>query len=532
LLRAVPLLLLALSPAFAQTPKAPPAPKTPPPPARAAAPKPNPNQPTANRANPSDDLGELDCSPTTFAILAALNAAGYDEGIDSPSNSSLRQLVRDYLSKQQMTVLPELRSFVREHRPRGGSSELSQYLSFALVNAGAPRFEPARPDLPMPPDAAPLYELSPLLAAFYVEAHLDQLWQQVKPYCRGIVAEYQEPVADMILQSNAYLRNPSGNYLGRRFQILIEPLAAPNQVQLRYYIDDYFAVITPHAEPPIQEIRHAYLRYLLDPLGVKFADEIAGKKSLFEYAQIAPALPELYKSDFNLMATECLIKAVESRMDHNPAAADQAMREGFVLTPAFAEQLAVYEKQDVALRLFLPDMLEKIDPKKEKVRLANIKYVDRPAARTVRPAITAPAAPEPVLTGAVKTLADAEKAYEDHAFSDRNMAAAKELYLRVLQESDQNPVHARAYYGLARIAVLERDGETGDRLFRKTLELEPDAETRSWSLLYLGRLADSQSDREQAQQFYQQALAVPGLPDQVKEAAQKGLQEPYTNSKK
>ena len=525
MLRAVPFLLLALSPAFAQKPKAP-QPLKDPAPARAAAPRATP--PKSN-----DDLGELDCSPTTFAILAALNAAGYDEGIDSPSNSPLRQMVRDYLAKQQLTVLPELRAFVRDHRPRGsGSSELSQYISFALVNGGAPSFEPARSDLPMPPDAAPLYEMSPLLAAFYVEAHLDQLWAQIKPYCRGIVSEYQEPVARLVLESNAYLRNPSGNYLGRRFQVLIEPLAAPNQVQLRYYVDDYFAVITPHAEPPVQEIRHAYLRYLLDPLGVKFADEIAGKKSLFEYAQLAPALPELYKSDFNLMATECLIKAVESRMDHNPAAAEQALREGFVLTPAFAEQLAVYEKQDVALRLFLPDMLEKIDPKKEKVRLSNIQYAEQRAVRTVRPATIAAPAPEPVLTGVAKTLADAEKTYEDHAFSDRNMAAAKELYLRVLQETDQNPLHARAYYGLARIAVLERDGETGDRLFRKTLELQPDAETRSWSLLYLGRLADSQSDREQAQQFYQQALAVSGLPDQVKEAAQKGLQEPYTNSKK
>lgn len=522
MLRAVPFLLLALSPVSSQAQQAP-----------QSKGKPVPQQAKPVPQQAKDDLGELDCSPTLFAIMAALNAAGYDEGINSPSNSPLRAMVRDYLAKQTMTVLPELRSFVRDHRPRGNFSEASQYISFALMNAGPPGFEPIRPDLPMPLDAAPLYELTPLLAAFYAESHLDRLWQQMRPMCRETLSEYQLPVTRLVLESNAYLRNPTGNYLGRRFQIFIEPLAAPNQVLPRYYIDDYFVVVTPHAEAPVPEIRHAYLRYLLDPLGGKFADEIASKKSLFEYAQLAPALPGLYKSDFNLLATECLIKAVESRMDHNPAAAEQALREGYILTPAFAEQLAVYEKQDVALRLFLPDMLEKIDPKKEKERLAGVRYVEQQAApRVVRPATVVAEAPEPVLTGAAKTLADAEKAYEDHAFTDRNMATAKELYLRVLQESDQNPVHARAYYGLARIAVLERDGETGDRLFRKTLELEPDAETRSWSLLYLGRLADSQRDREQAKQYYQQALAVPGLPDQVREAAQKELQEPYTNTKK
>ena len=45
----------------------------------------------------------------------------------------------------------------------------------------------------------------------------------------------------------------------------------------------------------------------------------------------------------------------------------------------------------------------------------------------------------------------------------------------------------------------ERDPRVGDRLFRKVLEMEPDASTKSWSLLYLGRLADSQGEREQAQ---------------------------------
>ena len=77
------------------------------------------------------------------------------------------------------------------------------------------------------------------------------------------------------------------------------------------------------------------------------------------------------------------------------------------------------------------------------------------------------------------------------------------------------------------IAVLERDPETGDRLFRKVLELDPDASTRSWSLLYLARLADSQGERAEAQEFYRQAVAVEGAPDAVRQAAEKGLKEEF-----
>jgi len=229
----------------------------------------------------------------------------------------------------------------------------------------------------------------------------------------------------------------------------------------------------------------------------------------------------MYKKDFVRLATECFIKAVESRIARKPALVEEALREGYVVTPAFAELLVGYERQDQSMRLYFPDMVAQVDLKREEKRLDHIDFVPTPAVRKVQVTATVPP-PEPQLTGAAKTLADAEQAY-----TDRDLDRAKSVYLSVLKESDQYPVHAKAYYGLARIAVLQRDPETGDRLFRKVLELDPDASTRSWSLLYLGRLADSQKDREQAQEFYRQALAVQGLPDTVREAAEKGLREAF-----
>src|SRR5262249_38388129 len=143
-------------------------------------------------------------------------------------------------------------------------------------------------------------------------------------------------------------------------------------------------------------------------------------------------------------------------------------------TPAFAELLQDYEKQEQAMRLHFPDLVAKIDLKREEKRLDHVDFVSKSAVRSIQ-TTTVVTEPEPQLTGSAKTLADAEKAY-----TDRDLERAKATYLRVLKESEENPVHAKAYYGLARVAVLQRDPETGDRLFHKVLELDPDASTKSW----------------------------------------------------
>ena len=96
---------------------------------------------------------------------------------------------------------------------------------------------------------------------------------------------------------------------------------------------------------PIDDIRHAYLHYLVDPLGIKFAADLKTKAALIDYAQGSPILASIYKNDFTLLATECFIKAVEARISKKPALVTQALREGFVVTPAISELLVTYEKE-------------------------------------------------------------------------------------------------------------------------------------------------------------------------------------------
>ena len=198
------------------------------------------------------------------------------------------------------------------------------------------------------------------------------------------------------------------------------------------------------------------------------------------------------------------------------------MREGYILTPAFAELLEVYEKQEEGMRLYFADLVDGISMKKEQARLAHIDFVKEHPVRTIHTVHPVEAAQAPPANGAAKTLDDAEQAY-----TARDLEKAKQTYLKVLEQTAEKPMHAKAYYGLARVAVLEKDPETGDRLFRKVLELEPDAATKSWSLLYLGRLADSQGERDEAQEHYRAALAVEGAPETVRQAAEKGIEEAF-----
>src|SRR5215467_6995808 len=94
----------------------------------------------AGHAAPAE-TGQLDASPTLFTVMAALNAAGFDADVDSPNNHPLRAAVRKVLAAQNIPSVPALKAFFAEHHKRDNTSELSQYVSFALSVGDPPGFE-------------------------------------------------------------------------------------------------------------------------------------------------------------------------------------------------------------------------------------------------------------------------------------------------------------------------------------------------------------------------------------------------------
>jgi tetratricopeptide (TPR) repeat protein len=471
---------------------------------------------TSGRAA-SPDLGQLDASPTLFTVMAAINAAGYDADLASGNNHPLRNAIRAEFAKRNIPSLAAIKEFVNKHRRRN-EVELSPYISFALTAGGPPDFAIKMRDVEIPPDVSSMTEFSSLLAAFYKEANIEDLWKRSQHSIDQYVERYHGPVSEAVLQVNALLRQQTSGVRGSHFQILIELLAAPNQIQTRSYGTEYTVVITPSPEPRIFDVRHAYLHYSLEPLATRYQEILNRKKGVADHALRAQGLDDPFKEDFLLLTTESLIKAVEARLDHKPDWVQQALEEGYVLAPYFAEQLPVYEKQEQSMTLYYPQLAGAIDLVKEEARLSKVEFTKVPGARPpVKPGAPPP---PPALTRAAKTLDEAEKLYKDN-----DLDKAKRRFLEVLQQTDEKPMHAAAYYGMARIAAKKKDPETAERMFEKTLELEPEPWVKAWTLVYLGRLSMAAGDGPQAGKYFQLALAVEGASDEARKAAQQGAQQ-------
>ena len=464
---------------------------------------------------------QLDANPALFTVMAAINAAGYNADIDSPFNAPMRKELRASLAGKHTESMEDMKRYFVKHRKPDGIAELNQYISFAMSINGPPGFQFRVPESEIPPDVSEMRGLELILPKFWEENGLAQLWQRAQPDYDAAIEAYHSPVSQMVLQANAYLRNPTSGYQGRRFQIFVDLLGAPNQVQTRSYKDDYFVVVTPSPELPIDQVQYAYLHYLLDPLALRYSDQLTEKRGLESFAKAAPALENAYKDDYLLLTTSCLVKAVQSRLlpkgSDRAGMVDQALREGFVYTAAFADQLPGYEKQPEAMRIYLLDLIKGIDLGKEDKRLESVEFAKERNRRVFKATV---AEKEPEATGAAKTLEIAEDLYRG-----RNLDQAKQTYLSALQETTQPTLHARAYYGLARIAALQKDPELAEKLFKKTLELSPDPETKSWAYYYLGRLAMAAGETDEASRNYRAALAIDGASAKAKTEAAAELEK-------
>ncbi len=447
--------------------------------------------------------------------MAAINAVGFDTGL--ATSPPLRKQVLEAVKARNPAVLPGLTEAYRAATyQRSSTAILTEFISLGLSLKSAPDFDWRVRQVEVPPDALALDRFRQLLPRFYREAAIADLWKRTQPAIEVQLVAYQEPVVRAIGEVNAYLRNPGFGYLGRHFQVYFDLLTPPNVVQTRSYADDYFVVVSPSAEPRVQDIRHAYIYFLMDPLGIKYGMELKQKSSLADFAAAAPALDESFKDDFVLLSVASLVKAIESRLMRNPAWADQALREGYILTPYFAEQLAVYEKQPESMRLYFPKMVEGINRRKESQRLAGVKFATTPETRAVH---AAPVENAPH-SAAAQSLQAAEELY-----SKDNLGEAQKLYRQALEEPGAPVEHARAYYGLARIDVKQKNLDDAEMMFKKTLESSPDGVTLAWSHYYLGQLALNQNppDNAAASRRFAQSLAVPQSDKIVQTLARKAL---------
>jgi len=469
----------------------------------------------------------LDTSETLFSVLTALNTCGYDQDltISDPMRLNIRAEVEKNLksSDDAQASANALCEFYNANRANDAAHELSQYVSLALYLQGPPQFVPKVKEDEMPPDAAPLAPFGALLEKFYEKAGLHTIWERHRNSYAALAGRYHEPLAKMVFDTEIYLKLQSGGYLGRTFTVYMDFMGDPSQTNARNYGSAYDVVVFPSPDTgagsalKMDEIRHTFLHYLMDPLAEKHPSAIKRLEPLLQSVKRAP-LEEGFKTDISLLVTECLVRAIEIRTTGpkqtaeamRVQAVDEAVRQGYVLTKYFYGSLVAFEKDPAGIRAAYGDILDAVDVRKEEKAAAEVDFAKS-------------ASPELLQLSRLQDrqmLVNAEK-----RLTAGDTKGAQELAQQALDRKigDQG----RALFILAEVAVANKNMPAALDNFHKAIAEAKEARVIAWSHVYLGRIMDLKDDRDAAVIEYRAALTAGGQLPEIKAAAERGLARAY-----
>src|SRR6202050_5984728 len=337
----------------------------------------------------------LDTSETVFAVLTAINTCGYnvDLNISDAQRLNIRSEVEKNLrnSADAQTVTNTMCEWYLAHQARDPAHDLSQYVSLALYLQGPPHFLPRVKEEDLPPDAFPISAFGAQLEQFYDKTGLHAIWERHRANYAALVERYHIPLAKMVFDTDIYLKLQSGGYLGRNFTIYLDFMGDPSQTNARNYGTDYDVVVFPAPDSAagspqgsllkMNEIRHTFLHYLMDPLAEKHPIAIKRLEPLLQSVKRAP-LEEGFRTDISLLVTECLVRAIEIRTAGSKATAeamrapavDDAVRQGYILTKYFYTALVAFEKDPAGIRSAYSDILDAVDVRKEEKEAAAVDF--------------------------------------------------------------------------------------------------------------------------------------------------------------
>jgi hypothetical protein len=119
----------------------------------------------------------------------------------------------------------------------------------------------------MPPDSTQVAEIVPLLKDFVNAVDLHGIWLGVHHIYDEEENRLHDPLSNMIVNTNLYLKMPASAYEGQRFIVILEPLYSPRMVNARIYGADYIVVASPvDGKIRMNDVRHTYLHYIIEPL--------------------------------------------------------------------------------------------------------------------------------------------------------------------------------------------------------------------------------------------------------------------------
>jgi tetratricopeptide (TPR) repeat protein len=393
-------------------------------------------------------------------------------------------------------------------------------------------------------------EIVPLLKNFVNAVDLQGIWLAIHPTYDKEADRLHDSLSKMIVETNLYLKMPADTNYGRRFLVVIEPMLSPSVVNARVYGTDFIVVTSPvNGQIRMTDVRHTYLHYVIEPLLNARANAIDRTQPILKEVREAP-MEFRYRSDTVPLTIECLIKAIEARTndtgipqykipvnidrsdlpryEHERSLVQQKidavrwgwvqhdMKQGFVLTQYFYEQLIEFEKDPASLKDTIGEMVYSMDVDQQVHRARNVEFDKESDGEVLgrskpRKLSGLDLAESKLVSGDAATAASlAQQALADKSDSLDSVAAG-----------------ARANFILARVAIVKGNPEEAIDRFQKTLATSKDQRLLAWSHIFLGRMLDLDCKRDEAVSEYQAALTVRDGQQDTRLAAERGVKKAY-----
>jgi hypothetical protein len=303
-----------------------------------------------------------------FAVMAFLNAVGYDEEASNAQMTPLRLEVRKKVASRLTDHPEKLQEWRRYYQARRRGSW--QYANFALsLNEDFP-FERIRPnqELTYKATAWDLRGLPEILNDFWKTVELEQIWEESRPSYAAELSRYSPALmADEMEQLWRYLRMP------RRDNWTV--IHIPNPLQKQFtasanQFGEFFYSIDGPGSNAGGLNRHEYLHTFVNDLVRRCYPGQASKlKGYFSAGKHKPISATVQKPED--WVSECLVFALDNRIwaqqvssrqdDSEMRARVEALtRDGLFLLQPLYNALGDFEKSELPFDRYLPILLTSI----------------------------------------------------------------------------------------------------------------------------------------------------------------------------
>lgn len=508
----------------------------------------NPHAPAL--IDPAGPDVSLETSEAMFDIGVALNACGYDQGLDE--SNPARRRVRDEVNEALEGSAPgrddrdKLCAFISQHRLEDPSRNLAQYVSLGLYLTPPPQLTPSVEEQELPPDANSVEEVLPLVRRLANDIDLHHIFAENRAAYDDLTNNLHNPLTQMIVSTNYYLKKPASTYSGRHFLVVLEPMFSPEETNARVYGADYVVVASPkNGQISMDLVRHAYLHYEIEPLLYSRSGAIERLLPILHTVDTAPLGFE-FKSDIVALVIECMIRAIEARtmntgipdvrvppnLSHSEAdqyerartialqrqeavrqqAVNHSMTQGYVLTQYFYTELKNFEKNPESLDEAIGPMVYGMDVSVETHRARSIAFDAHGEGHVMSLAPARPPQPRELDQAEMKLMKG-------------DVAGAAQLAQKALDTHSGDP--GQADFILARVDLMSGKIDDAESAFRSALTATKDPRMLAWSHIYIARILDVEDKRDDAVAEYRAALAArDGQPD-TKAAAEQGIKQPF-----